>query len=151
MLFEYLSDTERTKIKPLNYRIKSVWEHMSEIYHEKPLLPWHLLWSHLPSMLCGPFNPKGCACISRSCVTLHINRQINFDTSKYFDCGQSFLFWELLTLSNLTSRHWQCPPTEPLSLHRNKTEFVFCFGRIVKLTSTCFFNATTAKLYLLTA
>lgn len=84
-------------------------------------------------------------------VTLHINRHINFDTSKYFDCGQSFLLWELLPLSNLNSRHWQCPPTEPLSLHRNKTEFVFCFGRIVKLTSVCFFTATMAKLYLLTA
>lgn len=151
MLFEYLSDTKRTKIKPLNYRkkIRKI-EDMSEIYHEKPLcLGISFDLTYLPCFVACLTRKAVHALVAR--VTLHITRQINFDTSKYFDCGQSFLLWELLTLSNLNSRHWQCPPTEPLSLHRNKTEFVFCFGRIVKLTSACFFTATTTKLYLLTA
>lgn len=152
MLFEYLSDTERTKIKPLNYRKKN--QDGKKICLKSTIKNHFCLGisfdlTYLPCFVARLTRKAVHALVAR--VTLHITRQINFDTSKYFDSGQSFLLWELLTLSNLNSRHWQCPPTEPLSLHRNKTEFVFCFGRIVKLTSACFFTATTAKLYLLTA
>lgn len=77
-----------------------------------------------------------------------IHWQINFETSKYCDCGLSPLPWELSTEPSLNSWRRECPLTETLSLHR--TEQIF-FSLLAELSCplpsmpTCIFNTIILK------